>query len=290
MDKMLRRLIGEDIALRLSLAPRLPLVEADAGQIEQVLVNLVVNARDAMPQGGELTIETALVQFDEPFARAHLGAAMGDHVMVAVRDTGTGMSQEVRERLFEPFFTTKAPGKGTGLGLATVYGIIKQHQGYIHAESAPGQGTTFRFYLPASAAVAEAPALALPQRPPRGQETILVVEDEAPVRALAVRMLRRLGYTVLEAAGGEEALRLAAPLERLDLLFTDVVMPQMNGHALAETLCAVRPGLKVIFASGYTDDIIAPHGVLGEHLILLSKPFTADTLAKQVRRVLDGHG
>ncbi|MGQ9552557.1 MAG: PAS domain S-box protein [Anaerolineae bacterium] len=290
MDKMLRRLIGEDIELVTIPAPDLLPTRVDPGQMEQVLVNLVVNSRDAMPHGGKLTMETGNVFLDEEYTRTHAGVTPGQYVMMAISDTGAGMTEEVKQHLFEPFFTTKEVGKGTGLGLATVYGIVRQHQGHIWIYSEPGEGTTFKIYLPA----AEEPAQKLPRRDevgylPLGNETVLVVEDEPTVRRVAARILREQGYTVLEAANAHEALRLsqehAGPIH---LLLTDVVMPQMGGRELAARLKAVRPETLVLYVSGYTNNAIVHHGVLDEGTAFLQKPFTATALVRRVRDLLDG--
>ncbi len=289
LDKMLRRLIGEDIELVVLPGEGLARVKADAGQIEQVIVNLAVNARDAMPEGGKLIIQTANVTVDEQFARIHLGSEPGAYVMLSVTDTGVGMTDEVKAHLFEPFFTTKEPGKGTGLGLATVYGIVKQHGGNIHADSEPGKGTTFTIYLPA----VEAEAERLPRRDeegfiPGGKETVLVVEDEALVRAALVRTLKEQGYRVLEAANGEEALHIAREhAGEIHLLLTDVVMPQMGGKELSERIAAIHPRIKTLFVSGYTDDAMVQRGILEPGIAFLHKPFTAGALARKVRQVLD---
>jgi two-component system cell cycle sensor histidine kinase/response regulator CckA len=289
MDRMLRRLIGEHIALATVLAPQLGRVRADPSQIEQVIVNLVVNARDAMADGGRLTIETANVDLDQAYAEQHLGAAPGAYAMLAVTDTGTGMDASVRAHLFEPFFTTKEVGKGTGLGLATVYGIVKQSGGYISVYTELGHGSSFKVFLPrttplpqAAAPAASRPAVA------RGSETILIVEDEAAVLALSRRALEKQGYTVLAAASPADALRL---VERhggtIHLLLTDVVMPGMSGRDLAEQLAARRAGIRVLYMSGYPGDAIAQGGALAPGSAFLSKPFTPDGLAHKVRDVLD---
>ena len=289
MDKMLRRLVGEDIELVTIPGEELWAVRVDPGQIEQVLVNLVVNARDAMPQGGVLTIETANVVLDEAYVRRHHDAQVGEHVMLAVSDSGTGMSEEVQAHLFEPFFTTKEVGKGTGLGLATVYGIVKQHGGNIWVYSELGKGTSIKVYLPR---VVEA-AQGLPRRDsagylPRGSETVLLVEDEPAVRRTAARILRTQGYSVIEASNGEEALRRAAEERRpIHLVITDVVMPRMGGKELASKLQAAQPQLAVLFTSGYTENAIVHRGVIEAGRDFLQKPFTAATLARKVRQVLD---
>jgi PAS domain S-box-containing protein len=288
MDRMLRRLIGEHIALVTVLAPDLGPVRADPNQIEQVVVNLAVNARDAMPEGGKLTIETANVELDEGFAREHLGSRPGPHALLAVSDTGTGMDATVRAHLFEPFFTTKEVGKGTGLGLATVYGIVKQSDGYISVYSEPGHGSSFKVYLPRLATAA--PSAPAPARDGggRGTETILVVEDEPAVLMLSQRALEAQGYVVLAASDATTALRI---VERhggtIHLMLTDVVMPGMSGHDLAEQLTARRPGIRVLYMSGYPGDAIVQHGELPAGSAFLQKPFSPDGLARKVRDVLD---
>jgi PAS domain S-box-containing protein len=289
IEMMLRRLIGEDIELRSMLADDLGRVRADAGQIEQVLVNLAVNARDAMPAGGKLTIETGNVALDREYARGHVSVAPGRYAMIAVSDTGVGIPPEVQARLFEPFFTTKELGRGTGLGLATVYGIVKQSGGNIWVYSEPDKGATFKIYLPLvdePVAAAEPPRRAAEAQ--KGSETVLIVEDEEAVRALAGRTLLRDGYTVLEARSSEEALRLAAGhAGPIHLLLTDVVMPGMSGQLLARRLAGPHPDMKVIYMSGYTDNAIVHHGVLEAGLTLLQKPFTPKAVARLVREVLD---
>jgi PAS domain S-box-containing protein len=288
--RMLGRVIGEDIELRTILSPDLVAVRADPGQLEQVLMNLAVNARDAMPGGGMLTIETAGVNLDDPHARTHAEAAAGPYAMLAVSDTGCGMGAEVRSRVFEPFFTTKERGKGTGLGLSTVYGIVKQHGGEIWVFSEPGQGTTFKIYLPQVGSAAVASAAGEQAAPaPQGSETVLVVEDEDGVRKLVREVLELRGYRVLEADGGEQALAVASEFDQsIDLLLTDVVMPKMNGRDLAEAMALLRPEVKILFLSGYTDHVVVEHGVLQPKADFLQKPFTPDTLARKVRDVLDG--
>ncbi|MBI4483969.1 MAG: response regulator [Acidobacteria bacterium] len=289
MEKMLRRLIGEDIELACALAPDLGRVKADSGQIEQVIMNLAVNARDAMPQGGKLTIETANVELDEAYARNHVAVRPGAYVLLAVSDTGCGMDKEVQSHLFEPFFTTKEPGEGTGLGLSTVYGIVKQSGGNIWVYSEPGHGATFKIYLPA---VEEVVAVASPEgaRPLAmgGSETILLAEDDEPVRNLARQILEMHGYTVLEAQNGREALEICKRHEGpIHLMVTDVVMPQMSGRDLADRAAQLRPGIKLLYLSGYTGKAIVQHGVLEPGVAFLQKPFTPDALARKVREVLD---
>jgi PAS domain S-box-containing protein len=289
LEKMLRRIIGEDIDLVLTPAQDLGLTLADPGQIEQVIMNLVVNARDAMPEGGKLSIETSNVEVDEEYAARHVAVTPGSYVQLAVTDTGRGMDEQTKSRIFEPFFTTKAKGKGTGLGLSTVYGIVKQSGGNIWVYSEVGQGTTFKIYLPressAVAAVTTAPAAT---RPTTGTETILVVEDEEALRKVAKRSLEAAGYTVLAAADGDEALQVAAQhAGTIHLLLTDVVMPRMSGRALAQELAKSRPTLKVVYTSGYTDNAIVHHGVLDAGTHFIGKPSTGAALTCKVREVLD---
>ncbi len=288
-EKMLRRLIGEDIILATVLAPALGQVKADAGQIEQVILNLAVNARDAMPQGGKLNIETRNVELDADYAKSHPEFKPGRYVMVAVSDSGCGMSQETKARIFEPFFTTKGLGKGTGLGLATVYGIVKQSGGHVAVYSELGQGTTFKIYLPTvEAIVSSGKSLHGQKVAPHGNETILLVEDEDAVRAIIKLALQNLGYTLLESRNGEEAVRICERhTEPIHLLITDVVMPEMGGRQVAERLAACKEGIKVLFLSGYTDDAVVRHGVLQAEVAFLQKPFTPMALANKVRTVLD---
>jgi PAS domain S-box-containing protein len=290
LEKMLTRLIGEDIKLHTILGPSLAPVKADPGQIEQVLMNLAVNARDAMPSGGNLTIETSDVELDENYADSHPTVQPGPHVMLAVVDTGTGMTPETKARIFEPFFTTKEKGKGTGLGLATVYGIVKQSGGSIWVYSELGQGTVFKIYLPA---VSELPVekghAKAEMGPAFGTETILVIEDEEGVRTLVRHALESRGYKVLETDDAEEAVALCTNHEgTIHLLMTDVVMPKMSGPAVAERVTALRPGIKVLYMSGYTDDAVVRHGILTQDMPFLQKPFSPAALRKKIREVLGG--
>ena len=289
MDRLLHRLIGADIDLQTSLARDLGRVKADPGQIEQVIMNLAVNARDAMPKGGKMTIETANVLLDDHYALEHIGAQAGSYVMLAVTDNGMGMSESVRQRIFEPFFTTKEVGKGTGLGLSTVYGIVKQSGGYIWVYSEIGVGSTFKVYLPRVDAPADAAAQKLSSYTTHaGTETVLLVEDEDGVRALVRQVLSKHGYTVLEARhGGEALLHCERFKEKIDLLITDVVLEQMSGPELAQRLVVLRPDLKILYVSGYTDDAIIHQGVLQQGTAFLQKPFTTDALARKIRAILD---
>ena len=284
MEKMLRPLIGEDIALLTVFEPALGPVNADPGQLEQVILNLAVNARDAMPQGGRIVLKTGNRQLDEAAAARQPGLQAGRYAVLAVSDTGVGMDPTTQARIFEPFFTTKKPGKGTGLGLSTVYGIVQQHSGFVSVESAPGLGTTFKIHLPHVEAVVEAPPVVGPTRAASGRrsETVLVVEDEDEVRALAIEILREHGYTTLAAADGAEALRVAARHPGpLHLLLTDVVMPHLSGWELARQLSSVRPETKVLYMTGYSEIAVAHEGV--SDAIVLQKPFTPDLLAGRVR-------
>ena len=288
MEKMLRRVIGENIDLRAVLEPKLGNVKADPGQIEQIILNLVVNARDSMPGGGKVTIETDNVCLDEDYANNHVGARPGHYVMLAVSDTGTGMDEETQARIFEPFFTTKELGKGTGLGLSTIYGIVKQSGGNIWVYSEVGRGTTFKIYLPrVDAEAQEYKHASATEEVLNGTETILLVEDEEMVRKLARQILATQGYRVLEATNGEEALRMCEhDQEPIELLLTDVIMPEMSGPELAERLHRLRPELRVLFMSGYTDDAIVHHGVLAEGAHFIQKPFAPDVLSRRVRQIL----
>jgi len=292
MNKMLKRLIGEDILLTAKLDPALKKIKADPGQIEQVLVNLVVNARDAMPQGGSLTIETAMVELDETYANKHVGVTPGNYVVLAVSDTGVGMDEATQERIFDPFFTTKEKGKGTGLGLSTVYGIIKQSGGSVWVYTEPDRGTTFRVYLPQIETAGPATQKAEAELPvPTGSETIVLVEDEEVVRGLTREILEQAGYTVLDTARGEEAVEICSePARQIHLLLTDVVMPEISGKDVADRVAKVRPHVKVLFMSGYTDEAIVHHGVLDSNVEFIQKPFTPAALARKVRNVLDSNG
>ncbi len=287
LHSMLERLLGEDVQLRLRLATGLGAVLADRGQIEQVIMNLVVNSRDAMPTGGTLTIETDDIRLDEAYAREHIGVEPGPYVLLAVSDTGVGMDRATRQRMFEPFFTTKEMGKGTGLGLSTVFGIVKQSGGSVWVYSEPGLGATFKIYLPRHAGDVERTAAPVPLVTARGSETILLVEDEPQVRGLAIAILNRAGYTVLPASSPTEAIDLARRSEGIDLLLTDVVMPGMNGRELADRIRSERPGLRVLFMSGYTDDVILHHGVLAPGVAFLQKPLTPDSLTRKLRQALE---
>ena len=289
LDKMLHRLIGEDIELITLLADDLGRVKTDPGWVEQIIMNLGVNARDAMPNGGKLTIETANAELDEAYARGHIAVKPGRYVMFSVSDTGVGMTPEVRQQVFEPFFTTKEKGKGTGLGLSTVYGIVKQSGGNIWVYSEPGQGTTIKIYLPrVDEPLEEFKERVVREELPQGKETVLVVEDEEAVRQLAVRILKRQGYTVLDVPDGDSALVICEERkEPIHLILTDVIMPGMSGRQLVDRCSKARQDFKVLYMSGYTDNAIVQHGVLAEGVNYIQKPFTVDALARKVREVLD---
>jgi PAS domain S-box-containing protein len=289
MDQMLRRLIGEDIELVTETSSGLGLIRADPGQIEQVILNLAVNARDAMPRGGKLILETANADIGEEYARIEPDWRPGPYVMLSVSDSGSGIDEETKAHIFEPFFTTKAQGRGTGLGLSTVYGIVKQDGGHIHVESQPGAGAVFRIYFPRVTGRPAPKAVPRPLTRVGGTETILLVEDEASLRKIVGGMLLRLGYTILEAPEGRAAETLVGQYDKpIELLLTDVVMPELGGRELARRLKTVRPELKVLFMSGYADDAIVQQGVLESGAAYLQKPFTPDALASKVREALDG--
>jgi PAS domain S-box-containing protein len=287
-ERMLRRLIGEDVNLVTTLAPALCTIRVDPGQMEQVILNLVVNARDAMPKGGHLTIETANADLTQEKLATNPEVKPGRYVLLSVRDTGCGITPEIQTRIFEPFFTTKEPGQGTGLGLATVFGIVKQSGGFIMVDTEPGRGTTFQVYLPGIEQVLAGESLPSPKTTLKGRETLLIAEDESAVLGIIRLALRSQGYTVLEASGGAQALRVAqAHSGPIHLLVTDVVMPELGGRELAERLSALRPGLKILYLSGYTDDAVVRHGVREAQTAFLQKPFTPGKLAAKIREVLD---
>jgi CheY-like chemotaxis protein len=289
LNKMLARLIGEDIQMRVKLDSQLGQVRADPSQIQQVIMNLAVNARDAMPAGGMLTIETANVELDQAYSARNVGVEPGPYVMLAITDSGAGMNQKMQQHIFEPFYTTKETGKGTGLGLSTVHGIIKQSGGHVSVDSQLGHGSTFKIYLPRIDALAD--KIDLSPRPKdlhQGNATILIVEDEDIVRAIAVSTLELSGYEILDAASGEEALLICKQHHGpIHLLLTDVVMPRMSGKEVAERLSKLRPDMKVLFMSGYTTDAVVHHGILDVGTAFIEKPFTPEELAQKVREVLD---
>ena len=289
LDKMLRRLIGEDIELVTIFGPRLGRVEADPAQLEQVVLNLVVNARDAMPQGGKIVIETKNLELDEAYAHQHVGVSPGRYVMLAVSDQGCGMDAETLKHIFEPFYTTKHHAEGTGLGLSTVYGVVKQSGGNIWAYSEVGRGTTFKIYLPQVNEVVDARKTeAVSTAVAGGTETVLLAEDEKLVRKFVRSILEKSGYTVLEAHHGSEALRVALQHPGpIHLLLTDMVMPLMDGKLLAQRMVVLRPGIRVLYMSGYSENAVVHHGVLESGTAFIEKPFTVETLARKVREALD---
>ena len=289
MQNMLIRLIGEDITLRVILQPGLYPVKIDATQIQQIIMNLVINARDAMPEGGSLIIETGNLTLDEEYCRRHDYPINSEHVMLVVSDTGLGLTDEIKEHLFEPFFTTKSQGKGTGLGLATVYGAVRQNGGTINVYSEENHGTTFRIYFPISVDdISSLPLQWKQDHMPAGTETILLVEDNPLVLDFAKGILVMLGYTILTAANAEDAINTADNYnERIDLLMTDVILPGMNGHSLAEILQIKKPEMKILFNSGYTEETIVTKGVLNKGLHFISKPFSAMAISQKIREVLD---
>jgi CheY-like chemotaxis protein len=286
---MVQPLLGDHIELEIVLDPNLWSVKADPSQMEQVLANLTINARDAMPEGGKLTVETNNIVLDEAYAHDHLDAEPGRYVLLSVSDTGVGMSEAVKKRIFEPFFTTKEAGKGTGLGLATVFGVIRQSNGHIWVYSEPDQGATFKIYLPQAAeSTVPLPSFEVTTPLPQGTETILLVEDEHVVRDLAAAVLARQGYTVLTAANGQKAWTMIHQLNQpIDLLLTDLVMPKVGGQALAQQLREIQPDLKVIFISGYTNHTVMQQLKVEAGTAFIQKPFSPATLARKVREVLD---
>jgi CheY-like chemotaxis protein len=289
LQPILSRILGEDIELHVIPSKDLRTIFADRSQIEQVVLNLVVNARDAMPEGGRLTLETMNLEVDEGYARDHPDVTPGPHIVLAASDTGFGMDKATQARAFDPFFTTKERGKGTGLGLATVFGVVKQSGGHIWLYSEVGVGTTFKLYFPEMASQGDAPPALAPENKvdEGGSETVLLVEDEEQVRAMAAETLRQAGYTVLEAQNGEEAIALCTRhRDRIDLLLTDVIMPGLNGRRVSEVATSIRSNLAVLFMSGYTDETILRHGVLEANVPFLQKPFTPSKLRMKVREAL----
>ncbi|MCS7164529.1 MAG: ATP-binding protein, partial [Thermodesulfovibrio sp.] len=287
MEEMIKRMIGEDIVLSLNLSKDIGLVKADLHQIENAIVNLLVNARDAMPQGGILTVETANVEIDEEFAKKHPDVKAGKYVMLSITDTGVGISDEIKDRIFEPFFSTKEDG--TGLGLSTVYGIVKQHNGHILVKSKPMKGSTFTIYLPRLTEEVEAEILERSEgKLLRGDETVLVVDDDEKVRATVLEMLKRLGYKTLEANNQDVALFLAQFYDKpIDLIICDVVMPGISGRKLIDKIKNYRPDVKVLYMSGYTDNVVSKHGILEKGINFIQKPFSIEALSRKIREVLD---
>lgn len=289
MGKMLKRLIGEDLSLVINTAESIGNIKADVGQIEQILMNLAVNARDAMPCGGSLTIETGEIFLDEKYVEAHEELEIGNYALLTVADTGEGMSKDVQDKIFEPFFSTKERGKGTGLGLSTVYGIVKQHHGHIYVYSEKGKGTTFKIYFPVVSIQVEKKAFVKSDTMPQGKETILIVDDDSSIRKLLVDTLEPLGYNLLSAACGEEALEICrSSKEKIDLLLSDVIMTGMNGRELSEIARQEFPKIKTVLMSGYTDDVVAQSGVLDPGINFINKPLLPVSLANEIRAVLDG--
>jgi CheY-like chemotaxis protein len=289
LDRLLRRVIGEDIELLTNVTDGLPPVRIDQGQIGQVLMNLAVNARDAMPDGGRLTIETRAVELDSEYARTHPNVVPGPYVLLAVTDTGTGIPPEVAAHLFEPFFTTKEVGRGTGLGLATCFGIVTDAGGHIWYYTEPGAGTTFKVYLPQASGLAHEAVPVKPAGEETGTETLLVVEDDEAVRIPTVRMLRSMGYSVLEATNGGQALAMVADTSaRVDLVVTDMIMPEMGGVEMMEHFHRLHPRLRVLFLSGYTQDALTANGTILPAVHFLQKPFTRGELSRAVRQAVDG--
>jgi len=289
MQRLLERLIGEDIKLETIPAAEKGEILADTGQIEQILVNLSVNARDAMPAGGKLTLETADVTLDEHYCRNHAYAVPGEYVMLSVSDTGTGMSDEVRKHLFEPFFTTKPKGHGTGLGLSMVYGAVRQNKGIIEVYSVEGRGTSFKMYFPLSSCekISE-DGICEDETPGRGHETLLIVEDSPLVLDFSVNVLEEAGYRILEAESGEEGIKSSASYkEEIDLLITDVVLPGINGKALAEEIQKQRPGIKVLYTSGYTENFIVQQDLAKKGVSFIGKPYSAHSFLRKIREILD---
>jgi CheY-like chemotaxis protein len=294
LTKMMRRLVGPNIHLSLRLAPSLWTVSADPAELERVIMNLVLNARDAMAEGGKLVIETTNIMIDNEYASSHAETKPGPYVVLVVSDTGAGMTREVREKLFEPFFTTKERGKGTGLGLPSVYGIVKQSGGFIWVYSEPGKGTTFKVYLPRAEDVSTDAAITPAHSRSPGSETILLVEDDAEVRQVATRILRRNGYRVLEAENGADALRVCEnEPDPVDLIVTDIIMPGMGGTELAAKIREKQPNARILFTSGYTEDAVVRQSFLNPGEAFIEKPFTPDLLARKARELLrpqDGDG